>query len=816
MRDWQPSLRRPMIYAFTTPDRPGQIKVGETSRDIDVRIQEILRQAVPDPTAYTVLVRHPAITADGLIIKDHDVHRVLEQHLEKHRHKGSEWFTCEAADVTAAIGSLEDGVRLTPGRAQTFGMRPEQQEAVSRAADYFRRHAGRKGDLKFLWNAKMRFGKTFSTYKLAQEMGWRKVLILTYKPAVEDGWRNDLNSHADFEGWSFVGNDERDPKLDTPTIRFSSFQSIYSGDGARLEELCDTAWDAIILDEYHFGAWRDGAREVYVEDENLATGLALQERFEAGAVGIVSDHVLHLSGTPFRALQTGEFTEDQIFNWTYTDEQRAKATWNPADGVNPYEDLPRMVMMTYKLPPGILEDTEDGDLSLDKFFKADKLVDGAETVHVFRDDRQIRLWLDFISRTDTSQSALQEDEKSRSPMPYADPKIWPYINHTLWYLPSVSSCHAMADLLRQHQILGNYEVIVCAGTEGGIGADALPPVRKAIAENRKTITLTCGKLTTGVTVKEWTAVFMLRNMKSPESYFQTAFRAQSSGVVQVGPGKDARSYNKDVCYVFDFHPQRALTLASQYCYQLDDDLTGGDASKKGLTERMQEFLNYLPVLCHDSGIMLELDAGSAIELATSGMGTAMLARRFQSHRMIDISYQTLARMQDDPDLVAALQEIEAFRNLNKDMQTVQSELREKGHARDDAGGGDGGDDEEDAAPAKKGKVDPEVRKLMKEIRDNLLKFITRLPVFMYLNDEREKTALEVIQTTDEALFRKATGIGKADFGKLLDMGVFNAGFMNETIRAFKQVEDNALVYLGDREIAGAYVAAWNAHVERVE
>lgn len=813
MKDWQPSLRRPMIYAFTTPDRPGQIKVGETSRDVDVRIQEILRQAVPDPTAYTVLLRHPAITANGLIIKDHDIHKVLENHLEKHRFKNTEWFTCEPCDVVAAIKSLEDGVRLTPGRAHSFGMRPEQQEAVSRAADYFRRHASRKGDLKFLWNAKMRFGKTFSTYKLAQEMGWKKILILTYKPAVEDAWKKDLNTHADFQGWSFVGNRERDPQLDTTTVRFSSFQAVYAGDQERLKELCETRWDAIVLDEYHYGAWRDSARELYVEDQSLVEGLKMQEDFSLVDSGMKSDHVLHLSGTPFRALQTGEFTEDQIFNWTYTDEQRAKASWDNATGANPYEDLPRMVMMTYKLPTGVIEEEEGEDLSLDRFFKAEKKVDESGSVYAFRDDRQIRLWLDFISKTDVSQSELQEDEKNRSPMPYADPKIWPYINHTLWYLPSVSSCFAMADLLREHRIFSNYEVIVCAGTEAGIGSDALPPVRKGIDENHKTITLTCGKLTTGITVAEWTGVFMLRNMKSPESYFQTAFRAQSSGVVKFGNKKNAEVVKKDVCYVFDFHPQRALTLASQYCYQLDEDLTGGDASKKGLTERMQEFLNYLPVLCHDNGIMLELDAGSAIELATSGMGTAMLARRFQSPRMVEISYATIARIQNDPALVAALQKIEAFRNLNKDMQTVQSELKKKGHAKD-AAEAKAPDDEEEVAE-KKGKIDPEVKKLMKEIKDNLLKFITRLPVFMYLNDEREKTALEVIQTTDEALFKKATGISKGDFRKLLDMGVFNAGFMNETIRSFKQVEDNALVYLGDRVIDGAFVAAWDTHVERV-
>lgn len=809
MGNWQPTLRRPVIYAFTTPDRPdGEIKVGYTTKSADERIRGILGQAVPDPSAYTIILEHPAILPDGRMIHDSDVHHVLEHQLGRHRFKGTEWFRATREDVIAAIESLETGRKLTCGRHQTFGMRPEQSTAVDKAAGYFRRYAEARGKtgLHFLWNAKMRFGKTFTSYKLAQEMGWKRVLVLTYKPAVEDAWREDLKNHADFEGWTFIGNKDQDPAFGDRTVWFSSFQALFPKDGQipeRLNPIFETDWDAIILDEYHFGADKDRAAAIMQDDSEGLDDLELQELIASGEAGIIADHFLHLSGTPFRALATGEFTEDQIFNWTYTDEQRAKAAWNNADGRNPYEALPGMVMMTYKLPQGILDEYAEDELNLDKFFAAGPVDDGGEIA--FENEEAVSLWLDFITGTKLNRQEFLEGEKSRSPMPFQDKNIFPYINHSLWYLPSVAACEAMAAKLRAHPTLRQYQVVVAAGAKAGIGVAALPPVRAAIEGNDKTITLSCGKLTTGVTVPEWTAVFMLRSMKSPESYFQTAFRAQSPGSVLVNP-KDG-PVMKDTCFVFDFDPQRTLTLASEYCYELDR-IGGADPSKDDLMSRMQEFLSYMPVLCHDDGVMMELDPGAAIELATSGIGTAMLARRFQSPKMVDLNPLAVMRLQDDPELVSALAKIEAFRNLSKDLETITAEHIKKGKIEAD------GTEPKEPKPAKESKIDPAVKKLMAEIKTNLLKFITRLPVFMYLNDEREKTALEVIDTTDDALFKRATGITKADFRKLLDLGVFQSEFMNEAIRTFKLVEDNALVYLGDRKIEGAFTAAWDTWVER--
>lgn len=825
MPDCFPRPRRRMIYAYTTPDaaqKPwqdgkgiGHIKVGQTERDVNERIREQLGAATPDKNAYSVLLKENAVLPAGFLISDKDVHHVLEHQIGRRR-VGGEWFEATEADVKAAIKALVSGERPEAERSESFGLRDEQAAAVAETAAYFRRRAADKGRLKFLWNAKMRFGKTFTTYKLAQEMGWKRLLVLTYKPAVQDAWEEDLRNHRDFKGWSFIGNRDTFSGDEVPeqTVWMSSYQAIFSktGDGLspeRLALLFETQWDAVVIDEYHYGAHRENAKDLFddapeVMDEDLVAEIG------SGARQIRADHYLHLSGTPFRALNAGEFQEDEIFNWSYTDEQRAKAAWPEERGPNPYASLPQMVMMTYKLPQRIIEETEEDALDLDSFFAAEVSsdVEGREVCR-FRNEAQVGLWLDFICGIGLSRDELSEDEKNRSPMPFKDSRLHPYLDHTFWFLPSVAACKAMAGLLETHTVFRSYKSVVAAGYEAGIGIDALPPVRAAIKANKQTITLSCGKLTTGITVPEWTAVFMLRGMQSPESYFQTAFRAQSPRVVRNPKDPADIEVLKDRCYIFDFDPRRALSLAAQYCYDLDRAIAEETSGKSDLEARMEEFLEHLPVLCHINGVMEELSAGAAIDIVSSGTGTAMLARRFMSPKMVRINLTSMNRLKADEELVERLKKIESFRNLGNDLERITGELErtEKGQSNTS---------EKPKKEEKKPKLDAEITKLMKELRDNLLKFIARLPVFMYINDEREKTALEVIETTGDELFYKATGITKADFRRLLDLGVFDDAYLNDAIRAFKQVEDNALVYLGDRKIAGAYVAAWNTHVERVE
>jgi hypothetical protein len=277
-------VRHPKIYAFTTPEyvdaewqgsRSGRglLKVGDTDRDVRVRIRERLGIKRPDEQPYDLLLAEAALNDDGLVFRDYDVHKALVR-AGVHRRPG-EWFECTVDEVRAAIAAVKLGIRLESLRHKvSFPMRPEQQRAVEQTAAYFNTHAGEENRPHLLWNAKMRFGKTFTTYQLAKRMGWGRILVLTYKSAVEGAWREDLESHTDFEGWRFKGKEDLPLDLDdtsTPLVWFASFQDVLGTDGngnpkPKNEDLYLVKWDAVIIDEYHFGAWRDAARSLYISD----------------------------------------------------------------------------------------------------------------------------------------------------------------------------------------------------------------------------------------------------------------------------------------------------------------------------------------------------------------------------------------------------------------------------------------------------------------------------------------------------------------------------------------------------------------------
>ena len=385
-------VRHPKIYAYTidqfasTPwagkrKGAGLIKVGDTQRDVRVRIREQLAAIkMPVETVPDILLSEAAITDDGRVFRDHEVHAALKK--AGYHNIAGEWFECSKDEVDAAIQAVREGKDLPPARPlANFAMRPEQVRAVEETAAYFRSQAKtKKGKAPdYLWNAKMRFGKTFTTYQLAKEMGWSRVLVLTYKPAVEQAWRDDL-AHKDFAGWRFhtKDDDHADFTDPSPLIWFASFQDVLGkdGDGKAKEKnraLYKIEWDAVVIDEYHFGAWRDAARSIYVGEVDDITGEKtegdkteakvadtpdLDEGFVEGIEEVLAkslkvDHYLYLSGTPFRALTEGEFLEDQVYNWTYSDEQRAKKAWK--DGANPYASLPRMHLLAYEMPETLKE-----------------------------------------------------------------------------------------------------------------------------------------------------------------------------------------------------------------------------------------------------------------------------------------------------------------------------------------------------------------------------------------------------------------------------------------------------------------------------
>ena len=536
---------------------------------------------------------------------------------------------------------------------KTLKCAPEQVEAVRRTRDYFNsvNAEGSKRTPKFLWNAKMRFGKTFASYELAKSMDMKRVLILTFKPAVQSAWEEDLNRHVDFEGWQFVcreGKQYEDCDSTRPIVCFGSFQDYMGLDSngnikARHEWVRLEDWDLVIFDEYHFGAWRDSARKLFAsineDDEEIIhqdikiTGNEQDETW----LPIVTKYFLYLSGTPFRALNSGEFIEEQIFNWTYSDEQSAKDEWKFLEDSNPYAPLPRMVMLTYQMPENIKNvafNSDTNQFDLNAFFSTEGEGEGAQ----FKYKSYVQMWPDLMrgQHMPTTVDELKLGEKPA--MPFSDMRLLSALSHTLWLLPNVASCFAMKNLLneRQNTFFHDYHINVCAGAAAGIGLAALRPVQKSMQKplESKSITLSCGKLTTGVTVKPWTGVFMLSNIKSAETYFQTAFRVQSPWTIK--DDKNKQVIIKKECYVFDFALDRALAMVSDYSTQLS-------VKNEGPEQKVGDFIRFLPVLAYDGSRMKEINASEILDIAMAGTSATLLAKRWEAALLVNVDYETQPR-----------------------------------------------------------------------------------------------------------------------------------------------------------------------------
>ena len=825
----------PTIYAYRligVDSHKGYLKVGYTDRTAKERIDEQLHTS---KVQYEILLVESAMSNDGSCFTDKDVHRLLEHKGCKRLNpldKTDEWFRCSVADVMAAILSLRTGVANEENRTQNFTMRPEQFRAVEQTKTYFEQALKEEPNRipKFLWNAKMRFGKTFASYQLAKKMGLSRILILTFKPAVESAWREDLVSHIDFEGWQYISNkDARNNNLNIdqefrradkskPIVVFGSFQDLLGtnesgGIKTKNEFIHATNWDLVIFDEYHFGAWKERAKELFEkEDEESAVDFDAEKYKKDEANNAINEswlpistkYYLFLSGTPFRAINNGEFIEEQIFNWTYSDEQRAKAEWKGSN--NPYLALPRMVMLTYRMPDEIQEVAKQGEFDefdLNLFFAAEGKGENAR----FKYENEAQKWLDLIrgGYLPASVDDLKLGQDKRPPMPFSDTRLLNVLSHTLWFLPNVASCFAMANLLaqRQNKFYHDYKVVVCAGTAAGIGLDALHPVQANMGNplETKTITLTCGKLTTGVTVKPWTGIFMLRNLKSPETYFQAAFRVQSPWEVKNEEG--SKTIMKNECYVFDFALDRALRQISDYSCRLDINESNPEA-------KVGEFIKFLPVLAYDGSSMKEVDAQDILDIALAGTSATLLAKRWESALLVNVDNETLKRLLASPEAMTALMNIEGFRNLNSDLTTIINKSEAVKKAKKEI---------PDPTPKEKKEISAEEKEMKskrKQIQEKLIKFATRIPVFMYLTDYRERCLKDVITQLEPGLFKKVTGLSVEDFNMLCSLGVFNAPLMNDAIFKFKRYEDASLTYTGIDKHTNDEVGGWDTTIRKTQ
>ena len=622
----------PKIYAYTTPtvtSNEGWIKIGYTERDVTQRIKEQTHTAhIDTDVLWTGDAAYTEEPDKGKTFKDHDFHHFLSFHDVERRPK-TEWFyfngTPEKSKNLFDKFVQHDLSGYQPGKGQDYTLRQEQEEAISKTLDYFKNHPGGK----FLWNAKPRFGKTLSTYDLARRMEAVNVLIVTNRPAIANSWYDDFEKFiAGQTTYKFVS--ESDSLKNRPTLSRKEFVGILDGDvrqlafislqdlkGSaylggehnKLKWVTDLHWDLLVIDEAHEGV------------DTFKTDQAFNK--------IRRNFTLHLSGTPFKALAKGEFTEEQIYNWSYADEQDAKSTWSPEqEEENPYESLPQLNLFTYQMSQMIGEELEkgaqlDGEnidyaFDLSEFFATD---DKGKFIH----EQDVRNWLDTLS--------------SNEKYPFSTKELRNELKHTFWLLERVASAKALKTLLEEHPIYENYEIVLAAGDgrmseeDDKVTLKSLDLVRKAIAENDKTITLSVGQLTTGVTIPELTGVLMLSNLKSPALYMQAAFRAQNPYSWSDNKGNHFR---KERAYIFDFAPERTLIIFDEFANNLSLATAGGGGTSATREENIRELLNFFPVIAEDrAGKMVEIDAKAVLTIPRQIKAREVLKRGFMSNLLFD-------------------------------------------------------------------------------------------------------------------------------------------------------------------------------------
>lgn len=613
----------PMIYAYNTPGIPyheGWTKIGYTEKQ-DVRTR-IMQQTHTAGVRWELCWQDNAMYKDGSgqYFTDHDFHNYLETVKQIPREKGTEWFQIDGDQSLLLFTKFASRLIEKPVEGSSYQLRYEQNQAVSKTKAYFE-----KGGSEFLWNCKPRFGKTLSAYDLVVEMGFTNVLIVTNRPSIANSWAEDFRK---FIGWQYpldfvsetealsgrpgvlsrqeyVARNLRAPEgEERGMVAFESLQglkgSVYFG--GKYDKLSWLAreytdafgkkqkgieFDLLIIDESHEGV------------DTAKTDRAFRN--------ISRKHTLYLSGTPFKALADGRFTEEQIYNWSYADEQEAKENWD-GEGYNPYEALPRLAMFTYQLSPMIYDTLQKGlDLSgedgtvdfafdLNEFFATN---DSGRFVH----EEEIKKFL----------HALSTQEK----YPYSTPELRAELAHTLWILNRVASAKALAKLLKEDPVFREYEIVLAAG-DGQLEEDdveandkAFDRVKEAIAAHDKTITLSVGQLTVGVTIPEWSGVLMLCNLKSPSSYMQAAFRAQNPCVLT----RDGKRFRKETAYVFDFDPARTLIIFDEFANNLSPNTAAGHGTTEERRENIKRLLNFFPVLGEDEqGTMVELDAAQVLSI----------------------------------------------------------------------------------------------------------------------------------------------------------------------------------------------------------
>lgn len=661
----------PMIYAYTTPGisyHDGYIKIGYTEQDVDERIRQQTHTAGIKPKKEW---QGNATFEDGTgdTFTDKQFHTYLRKNGVKQpqdegneyfdKNDENEWFHISPGDSQAKFYEFRSNrgvLELDNHEVILYKLREEQEAAVSQTVAYRNDHEGGE----FLWNAKPRFGKTLSVYDFIQKVNAMNVLIVTNRPAIANSWYSDYEKFLGRQsGYFFVSNvdgikdrplvmnyeeycndatsREKNPDaVKMGLIDFVSLQdlkgSIYFSDNSnatdKLKEVRGINWDVLVIDEAHEGV------------DTYKTDIAFDQ--------IKRKFTLHLSGTPFKALANSKFEDRAIYNWTYADEQEKKAKWdNSKQEENPYANLPKLNLYTYQMSEIIRDELKQGieiqgetaeyAFDLNEFFAVEN--------GKFKYNSSVDKFLDAMT--------LQEK------YPFSTPELRAELNHTFWLLDRVESAKKLAEKLKEHPVFKDYEIVLAAG-DGKLDDDeetmkSYDKVVKAIAEHDKTITLSVGQLTTGITIPEWTAVLMLSNVKSPALYMQAAFRAQNPCLFKKG----TESWRKENAYVFDFDPARTLTIFEQFANNLNPATATGGGTTDEREANIRNLLNFFPVIGEDdNGELVELDAREVLSIPRKIRSVEVVRRGFMSNFLFQNISNVFSAPKEVLDIIDQFEAIE--------------------------------------------------------------------------------------------------------------------------------------------------------------
>ena len=633
-----------MMYAYSTPEiarHNGWLKIGDTEQGVDKRIKQQTHTA---DVQFILEWKDIAMYRDDCTyFRDHDFHDYLTEYKGIERNDHTEWFKIDGQELRRCFEEFVSRDYQQKGLHYSYKLRKEQQNATEMTMAYLKEH---NGEGKFLWNAKPRFGKTLTTYDLIRQMKAKNVLIVTNRPSIANSWYDDFEKYmAGQTGYLFVSDNEslrgrqgvmtRDmflkwlPNRDenfAGQICFESLQGLkgsvyFGGNYNKLKWIKELRWDMLIVDESHEGV------------DTMRTDRAFNN--------IQRKFTLYLSGTPFKAIASGEFDDHQIFNWSYTDEQEAKTNW--ADNShNPYQDLPKLNLFTYRMSDIVREKVKQGmeldeEGSIDYAFDLNEFFKTKEDGN-FEHEGDVRKFL----------KALTTLEK----FPFATEELRKEMAHTFWLLNRVDSTKAMAKLLKEEGSgFEDYEVVLAAGDgkmdDNDETVKAYNKVKAAIKTHDKTITISVGQLTTGVTIPEWSGVLMLSNMQSAQLYMQAAFRAQNPYEYSEG-GKIVRKEN---AYVFDFDPARTLILYDEFANNLKKSTAGGSGTTDERKQNIKQLMNFFPVIAEDDdGRMMQIDEHKVLSIPRKIKSEEVVRRGFMSNLL----FRNIANIFSAPAIVGEI------------------------------------------------------------------------------------------------------------------------------------------------------------------